>query len=310
MKNSQTTYLILRLAAGVNPVPPRPVVVTAAEDASRAIGCEFYFRPIGGVQRRLPYGPSRIFFTLPEYTRDDVFAQRIGEDFIHFAEVLHGPLIDRDQDRIALPLLHRFVSRTKTLSIAKAVKAAEALDDNAHLYWHQREIEGFHGISEDSVAIAFRALAVLVSNDVIHHAVAFLADSQRLFHVWPGQLRDAILDGEQLAETVAARVQWESAFQSAYKAIEAVVGDPPKDEAKFDRRLVDAGIDPLEEVGYSGKSTIRAAIRELNIIRDRRAAHGSTPLRGISMGEMIECQACARHVVLTTTNAASGGTLF
>lgn len=79
--------------------------------------------------------------------------------------------------------------------------------------------------------------------------------------------------------------------------MEAVVGDPPKDDHKFCRNIRDAGLDPHEELGYPDAMELHSVIRDMNEARDKKAAHGSTKRRESAIGELLNYQACARHVV-------------
>jgi len=92
----------------------------------------------------------------------------------------------------------------------------------------------------------------------------------------------------------------ENSIVNAFKAIEAVIGDPPKDEAKFKRKLQGASIDPNELCGLGPRrETIGIKICKMNDMRDKKAAHGRTGGdRQITYFDIMDCQACARLVLL------------
>lgn len=96
----------------------------------------------------------------------------------------------------------------------------------------------------------------------------------------------------------------DSAFQDAYKAIEAIVGDPNKRDAKFHEQLRAAGIDPATPVGFRTKEPLATRIRILSIIRDKRTGHGTRPRKApLTKGELIEVQECARYVIWKSAHA-------
>jgi hypothetical protein len=101
----------------------------------------------------------------------------------------------------------------------------------------------------------------------------------------------------------------EAAFQDAYKAIEAIVGDPSKDARKFQLQLSAAGLSRASEVGVFTKRQLSAAIRALNDTRDRRVAHGSSPRsNSIDLREVIDAQACAEFVLVRSLRHAKEAT--
>lgn len=94
----------------------------------------------------------------------------------------------------------------------------------------------------------------------------------------------------------------ESAFQNAYKAIEAIIGDPGKDRSdrKIKTRLQATGLDPFESVGYLVKEPLLERFERYYRMRDSIAAHGSgKKKRPLKMGEIIDLQAMARHILLS-----------
>jgi len=103
---------------------------------------------------------------------------------------------------------------------------------------------------------------------------------------------------ELTAKTGFDQVRFESALQNAYKSIEAIIGDPPKNDNKFFSKLRAIGLNPHEEVGYDEKTELHQVIREMNFARDKKAAHGNTKQRTIFVKELMNYQECAAFVII------------
>ncbi|MGA3245436.1 MAG: hypothetical protein ABSE41_12525 [Bacteroidota bacterium] len=102
-------------------------------------------------------------------------------------------------------------------------------------------------------------------------------------------------------------VKAEAAVLNAFKAVEAIIGDPPKNEKKFRQCLIDVGLDPDELVGFVGRGPdsgtdlrvpICEKIRQMSYVRDKKAAHGrSSADRRLSYFQIMDFQECAATVV-------------
>jgi hypothetical protein len=103
----------------------------------------------------------------------------------------------------------------------------------------------------------------------------------------------------------AEKAKVETAVWNTLKSLEAIIGDPPKNERKLRKKLSDSGIDPDERIGYLWHSTntpdslepLIEKIRKLSVCRDKRAAHGSktSPNRSITYYELMDFQGCVRY---------------
>lgn len=151
--------------------------------------------------------------------------------------------------------------------------------------------------STDRIDLAWKIVPVLFQDDMLYLAVRFLKASQDDFFVYPGELDEVLYNPDLTASTGFGQVNFENALQNAFKAIEAVVGDPPKDDAKFFEKIRAIGLEPNEEVGYSRKESLHVVIRRMSDARDKKSAHGSSPNRLITIGELNEYQECASLLV-------------
>ena len=130
----------------------------------------------------------------------------------------------------------------------------------------------------------------------IFRALTFLRTSYQEVYLSPGDRWHRPSSGPPISAVDAA--SFESAFQNAYKAIEAIVGDPNKDDRRFENQIRAAGLDPSARIGWEEKASLFGKIRSMTVARDKRAAHGSTPRQQpIEIGELMDWQECARFVV-------------
>ena len=252
----------------------------------------------------------RIFFTEPKGRRDDLFAARLSEDILLLCELFYGPLYRMDDKYFSFPF--RFARYKKNTGIRLATllhETTSALNDPPFVFVEQL-LQEYSGIPSDIIALALRAAPLLQTNDRLRMATAFISKSQHDFHVYPGQLEEAVHDGDWMPAGAYELAQWEAAFHNSYKAVEAIIGDPPKDEDRFLSKLNAMGINPNEEVGYTTKEPISRVLRNMNRFRDSRVAHGSTPNRGIRLNQMVEFRECAKYVVEQGLEHLYGGKLF
>ena len=256
------------------------------------------------------YAHHRLFFTVPTGGRDDCFAARFGESICLTCEVILGPLYEMTPAYFAFPVRLSLLNSKKGVHLKTLVKWIDRDLEHSNRIHVANILSGFSGISDDIVAIALRSTIVLHSDQWIRMAAAFMSKSSHDFHVYPGQLDEALHEGDWQPPSAYELAQWESAFHNAYKAVEAIVGDPSKNETRFLTTLTRMGIDPTELVGYAVKEPISTVIRKMNELRDKRVAHGSTPARGIRMNQMVEFIECARYVVQSRLNNLCEGVLF
>ena len=131
-------------------------------------------------------------------------------------------------------------------------------------------------------------------------------ESQTSFYLFPGQINEVIYGEPQTPETISVQTRLENALHNAFKAVKAVIGDPPKDERRLDAKLQAIGLDPKAWVGYKTAQPLHSVIRTMSEARDKKAAHGSTPDRAITVAEMLEFQACARLLVWAAVEKEHG----
>ena len=97
---------------------------------------------------------------------------------------------------------------------------------------------------------------------------------------------------------------------NAYKAIEALIGEPPSDDEKLKAKIIELGIDPEGKFGIHSDTPLYEFIREIAQARDKKAAHGRTPPSKILVRDMMLYQDCALFMLKRTLEHLISGDLY
>ena len=220
-------------------------------------------------------------------------------------------MTEGNHDSLVLRIPDALVCVRSEVSIGDLVglEKSRAPDDRMIDFPHVT-IGTFSATSPERHEAAWRIAGVTYGDERLFEATRFLKRSHDNFYVYPGQIRDVAYDPDVIPQTSCDQTHFEDALQNAFKALEAVIGDPPKDDRRFFRKLQEIGLDPLEEVGYATKIPIHLVIREMNTARDKKAAHGSTGNRTITAADLLNYQECSRYVVIAAVETAMGSSLW
>ena len=311
--NTAVCYLLLHLGVpcGRFPPPPRtdPRVMRGAQAAAGQLGFKVW--PV-----RLLWGEYahtsglRYLFRFPRWRRDDARATYTAESVLYAVSLVAGPAIPSDEPCL-VHLVPREVARDRdALTLDQLVAGGLAVDSGeVGLHFSGIVLREARYLSQAVVDAAWRIVPVLTEHECLHRAAGFLKASQDEFYVWAGQLPEVIDHMADTARSGVEQTSFERALQDAFKAVEAVVGDPPSDDRKLFQKIQGIGLDPEEEVGYEQRP-LHQVIRRMNEARDKKAAHGSTTGRDITVGELLDYQSCARVVVRAGVEKELGGPIL
>ncbi len=244
-------------------------------------------------------------YRFPEYRRNDPDATHLAEAFVYAFSLVAYPALEVHHDSLTLRIPHSLVSRIPSPSLRDLIALEEARPPEYRCLDYPLATIGTVGstVASDHEA-AWRVAAVTFNEPRLFDATRFLTRSQQNFYVYPGQIQDVLDQPEAIPNSASRQTDFEEALHNAFKAIEAVVGDPPKDNRRFFKRLEAIGIDPMEEVGFENRVPIYSLIREMNEARNKRAAHGSTQPRTIRVSELLNFQGCAAEIVFAAVEKA------
>jgi hypothetical protein len=302
--SEEYAYLLLSLGTGLNHGQPLTMLKTAIDEVQASLSVQFW--PITICYKSRDSKHQRLAFTFTGHRRDDAQAQHVAEAVLLAAFGLFTISTEIPEQFFAVPFRRSALDDPRVAPSDFPVKEAKSLMADAHkILFLESMILSYSSSGQEMTAKALRAAPVLVHNTRIRFASAFLSVARRDFHVYPGHLRDAIDEGDRVPAATSELARWESAFQNYYKCIEAITGDPPRDDRSFREKLTKMGVDPTEEVGYETKMPVASVLRLMNDIRDTRAAHGSSK-RGITTNQMLEITALAELVLLTAIEQELG----
>lgn len=277
-------------------------------------------KPIGVKLRRLlVHWPQRrddngrYFFRFLRYKRDDQAANRLAESFLYALSLIHGPMIDPAHDSLILLVPDTMVHDRDQVSIDELVNLEKSRPAEDRMVGFPYSTLGTVSTADkNTFENAWRIAGFTFGNEHLFEATRFLKTSHDNFYIYPGQIREVVSDPERIPLTTSNQTHFEIALQNAFKAIEAVIGDPPKDKMKFFKKLRKIGVDPFieAELTIETKKPIHQVIRDMNQARDKKSAHGSTRNRAIKVYDMLIYQECSSYIVKTALDTAMGASLF
>ena len=170
------------------------------------------------------------------------------------------------------------------------------------------------GVPKQVLDYVWRIVPYMVENKPLMDAAHFYKESIGRVWIADDDVFNIMVDNSNIPESQTEKARVETAYQNAFKAIEAIIGEPPKDERKLRMKLSGAGIDPDEMIGYNlygmkpGKEKLLKKLIDMRGTRDKKAAHGKTNVpRIVGYCELKDKQALARHILLSHIYAINKG---
>jgi hypothetical protein len=276
-----------------------------AKRAAKRLSVHLWLVNLGEADRKM--GDLRYFFRFPAWKRDDFKATRVGEAVLYTASAIYGPLLDLGEEAVVFRVPRGLIRDQEALSLDALIQLEKSREWSDRITdWAPRLIGGAMRLGDSRYQTVWELAPCAYANRKIFDAVRFLTVSQDNFYVHPGQISEVLSNPTETAATAGEQNRLETALLNAFKAVEAIIGDPPRDDRKLALRLRKWGLDPEEEVGYGSKKELAQMIRDANWQRDKKAAHGSTPSGDIRIVDMLEYQACARYIVIAALEHEAG----
>jgi len=241
---------------------------------------------------------ERFMFSIRGGVEDDRLAQRFADATMASLALLTS--ISPQEPPLAIRLPSNIIVRGNIVRY-EDIQKYHGAEIGTDLWFRLRSGIGVAATTLDEV---WRVVPVVVQEEDVFDATSFYQASISDFCFLGDDIWEVLSDDLSAPFSSAERSRAENALLNAFKAIEAIVGDPPKDERRLRQKLREAGIDPEEPVGYQWggagppKEPIIVKVGRMSSARDKRAAHARTGVdRTITYYELMDSQGCAQAVL-------------
>lgn len=302
-------YLLLHLGVPGNEYPPSDVHARAVAEAEKELLMKVKEMPLVGKQKG--WNLVRYVFRFPYYKRRDDRAAQVAEAVLYGVCAVFPALIDVAQEPYILRI-------PKPLILGRSALVEKELLQLVGSRRDKEQIEEYtpDGIcisastASQTIASAWRLAPILDRNKCLMRAVRYLCDSEREFYIYPGGVPELLADANWIPVTNPQQSLFERVLWNAYKAIEAVIGEPPQNDQKLENKLRQFGLNPNERFGHLLPISLLKMVRCAQHARDHKSAHGGNPLKHITAGELWQYQTCARHVVVSAIEKELGSPIY
>jgi hypothetical protein len=185
---------------------------------------------------------------------------------------------------------------------AELLEGLEArIGKNLYQQGIRERLSSFFIIPDRPLAAIFYLLPFVLQNEDLFNACSFFRACCSGFSLMDGDvIRDVLDEPKREPEDETERLALEHVVLQSFRTVEAIVGEPGKNEKRFHERLKAWNLQPNERVGFPGrrKHRLEDRIRWLQDARDSAAAHGkrrrSNPF---TLLEAMEAQHLAHSVL-------------
>ncbi len=198
---------------------------------------------------------GRFAFWLRNNKRDDALAQQIADAVWAILAVLHsvaGP-VGNTPAALWLPADtlrdNLFVKLVDILVLEKQKRPEERITI-ANLDMVKARLDTFSSFPFSVIDDMWRTLPGVLKIPPLFDALHFLQASLREYSFLGDSVGEVLEDRLHGPVSRFDSTRAENAIINAFKAIEAIIGDPPKDDARFEAKLREAYIDPAKPFGY------------------------------------------------------------
>lgn len=240
-------------------------------------------------------------FYINDGIKDDNSAQRFADAVMSALALVYGVATDDTPKAIGIP---EDIIRKDSFIKTKDIVAEGIISKTYFKFWQSV------GVPSVVLDYVWRIAPYIVENKSLMDAAHFYKESIERVWIADDDVFNIIVDNSNIPKSQTEKARVETAYQNAFKAIEAIIGEPPKDERKLRMKLIEAGINPDAKVGYDlyemkpGKETVIKKLVDMHQARDKKAAHGKTnELRNIGYCELKDKQALARYLIVSHIEA-------
>jgi hypothetical protein len=238
----------------------------------------------------------RYLLKIEDGIRDDDFAQDLVDTVMLSVAIKNEMYLD--DNPLAIPV-ESSLYKDGTIKIESLIGSRGI---NSQEYYALGE--GI-GLPKEILDYIWQTVPVIFENQYITDAVSFYLESIKSTWICDEDIDEIRLDGFDMSPSPFDKASIETSYQNAFKAIEAIIGEPPDDLVKLKNKLEQAGINPENLVGLyelnSNDKKLIEKIVDMQKIRNKKAAHGKTLKAGRNIGyyELKDKQALSRYIILS-----------
>jgi hypothetical protein len=233
---------------------------------------------------------------------DDSFAQRFADGVLGTLALVYDFALDEAPLALRVPasLLRSRNLTTKKLLFRQAVPDGR---DPIHEMTLWTKFNHAAYLPADILTKVWEVMPI-TTRSPFFEALHFYGESLRAF-CFHGEIAEVL--SATLARPLSRQdeVRAERAVENAFKAVEALIGEPSKRDDRLRQKLEDAGVDSDELIGWQWfsqgppREPLLTKVKALHRARDKRAAHAKTPQRSpFTYYEIMDCQGCAQAVLM------------
>lgn len=261
-----------------------------------------------------PRMSRRFILSLPSAEHNGFQALKVAQTIVYCQWAMSGPLIMIDDPFFVLPIPPYCVDGERIqLSALKTFITGALGNSEGNVFIHTQLLLTGSSSAFRSAA-AWRLASVAFGDQRLERAIRHLVDSQMDFYAYPGEIPELLGHAKYSGYRWWEWTRLERALISAYSAVEALVGDPPRKVSKLRRKLrFKHHIDPDRKFGellHLKGLTVAQMVHSMQRARDEKAAHGSTADGSLTLAELLEYQSLARYLVLVHAEHSLGEPLY
>jgi len=294
------------LVCGLGFPPPTLVPEITGPDLARVIKLgEFQLRAVDVVypdddadNPRMPRR-RRFMLSIREGDNDDPVARRFLEAVSSSMVLVYGPISAMRLAAIRLPSASTDTVDLSALLDGEIVGEFDFMPD-----WDigiRMMVNEALQVPVEVYEACFRCVPVVLQDPYFTASYYYFVSMLELSFI--GGDRDLVLAHHpEVPVSAHERAKAENALQNAFKAIERLIGEPPKDDRKLQIKLKEMGIDPNLEAGWAidefPNEPLWKKVRTLQKNRDSRAAHAlSSGRQPLTYYEVMDAQGCAETIL-------------
>ena len=187
---------------------------------------------------------ERYLFCFSDFVRNDGLAVRVAEAYEFAMGICAYPVWGPMDDGCVLRIPKNMVPSDHKISLNALVDLEKGRKGEDRTLEHpDYQLSCCCGSTLAREEVAWHLASLLLVREDLLRACRFWLACQEDVLFFPGDIEQALESYDMPPKTQKDQTRFETALQYAFKTVEAIIGDPPKNDSKFFDRLRNAGSD-------------------------------------------------------------------